>query len=234
MSGIRQVLTVAQMQIRDLLRRRIAMSLFVLLGLAFYYSVPGTEDWAVLSGALGLSWAVAGAGVFVALGWRQVDTRLVLAGGRPVHAVLGRLLVLTLLAAVLVAAFIPQMLARSQPEDPAALATGLALMGLLSVPTGLAIGTLLPRELEAVLVLIGVIGIESSLPPGSALATSLPLNGPIELIQISVGLIETDIAGALLHAGVSFVGVTALALGVWWLRARVDVHRPLATGEVGR
>ena len=40
---------------------------------------------------------------------------------------------------------------------------------------------LLPRELEGTLAIIGVVGIEMSLPTSAALAPFLPLYGPVRL-----------------------------------------------------
>ena len=59
MSTMAPTLVIAEMQARDLLRRRAVMILFVLLPAAFYYSVPGDADFSLLAGAIGVSWASA-------------------------------------------------------------------------------------------------------------------------------------------------------------------------------
>src|SRR5215467_4896618 len=52
---------------------------------------------------------------------------------------------------------------------PAVLLTGIA-----AVPLGLALGALLPRELEAVLVLIGIVGIQITADPDTVISAVLP------------------------------------------------------------
>jgi Na+/proline symporter len=96
MTGLRRTLVVAEMQGRDLLRRRAVMTLFVLLPAAFYYSVPASEDYGLIAGSMGVSWAVAAAGMFGILGWRRADPRLALAGAPAHQGLLGRLLLLLL------------------------------------------------------------------------------------------------------------------------------------------
>ena len=91
-STLAHTLVIAEMQARDLLRRRAVMILFVLLPAAFYYSVPAEADFSLLAGAIGVSWAVAAAGLFGILGWRRADPRLALAGASAYQELAGRLL----------------------------------------------------------------------------------------------------------------------------------------------
>lgn len=101
MSVVR-LLTVAEMQGRELLRRRLALAILVALPLGFYFSMLGNEDFAMSAGSIGMGWAVSGAALFSALAARRLDPRLVLTGYRPVELLGGRLLVLQTLALVLV------------------------------------------------------------------------------------------------------------------------------------
>lgn len=225
MSALARTLVVAEMQGRDLLRRRAVMALFVLLPAAFYYSVPATEDYSLLAGSMGVSWAVAAAGLFGILGWRRADPRLALAGAPAHQALLGRLLLLSFLALGLVALFGPQILWRSSPllADAALMLLALVLMAAVSVPLGLAIGALVPRELEGTLVLIGIIGVGSSVPPDTAVAQVLPVWGPLEVMQIAAGLSQGPATRGVVHAMAS----TLVLLGVasWSWRRRVRVTR---------
>jgi hypothetical protein len=55
------------------------------------------------------------------------------------------------------------------------------------IPFGLAVGALLPRELEAKLVLIGLVGIQLSLDVSQGLSKVLPFYGPMPLLDGSLG-----------------------------------------------
>ena len=222
MIGLARVLTVAEMQGRDLLRRRLALVILVALPLAFYLSMIGdlADPFALVAGGIGMSWSVAGASLFATLAARRVDPRLVLAGFRPGELLLGRLLLLEGLALVLVVAFAALMAVLSRPPDAGALVLGVGLAGLVAVPLGLAVAALLPRELEGTLAIIGVVGIEMSLPTGAALAPFLPLYGPLRLLH---GAAEggADPLSAMGHGLAYGAALFALAVLLWTRRVRV-------------
>ena len=224
MSTMSRTLVVAEMQARDLLHRRVVMAMFVLLPAAFYYSIPAGEEYGLIAGAIGVCWAVAAAGMFGILGWRQSDPRLTLAGARSREGLLGRLFVLVVVALGLVALFGPQILVRSAElvADPAAFTLGLTLMALVSVPLGLAVGALVPRELEGTLVLVGIVGVETSIPHETALAGALPLWGPLQVMQIGAGHIEGPITGGVVHSTVAAVLLLTVAALLW--RRRIRIH----------
>jgi hypothetical protein len=224
MSTMSRTFVVAEMQARDLLRRRAVMALFVLLPAAFYYSVPASEDYSLVAGSMGVSWAVAAAGIFGILGWRRADPRLSLAGAPAIQGLLGRLLVLLGLGFGLVALFVPQILWRSSAllVQPELAALALVLMALVSVPLGMAIGAIVPRELEGTLVLIGVLGVGMSVPPDTAVAQVLPMWGPLELLLISAGLSDGTTAPGVVHALVSALVLLGVAAWAWHRRVRTS------------
>ena len=231
MSAVARALTVAEMQARELLRRRAVLVLLVLLPAAFYFSVPADQVWGLLSGSIGVSWAVAAAGLFAVLGWRRVDPRLALAGAPAWQGILGRVLLLHVLGIALVALFAPLLLTRSAEHitDPALMVVALNVMAVVSVAMGLTIGALVPRELEGTLVLIGIVGVAMSVPVDTAVARSLPLWGPIDLITIATGggggvASAGSVGEALAHAAVSVLVLLAIAFTGW--RRRIRVHRP--------
>lgn len=222
MTALARTLVVAEMQARELLRRRVAMALFVLLPAMFFYSIPAEEDYGVVAGAIGVSWAVSAAGMFGILGWRRVDQRLALAGARPRDGMLGRLLVGVTLAAALVAVYAPLILARSTAvQDVGTYVVSLGLLAVVSVPLGLLIGVLLPRELEGTLVLIGIVGVESSIPPDASLAAFLPLYGPLDVLQVAGGFADDPVTGGVVHALSTTVLLAAGAYLLW--RRRVPI-----------
>jgi len=230
-SGTRHALAIAALQGRDLLRRRAVMSLFVLLPAAFYYSVPASEPYGLVAGSMGVSWAVAAAGMFGVLGWRRAEPRLALAGATAIPGLAGRLLLVTGLALVLVAGFAPQIVWRSRDliSDPEVFVGGLVLMALVSVPIGLAIGALVPRELEGTLVLIGVIGIGTSVPLDTALARALPLWGPLEVMQVGAGLSDGPATAGAWHTLAATV--VLLTIAAVSLHRRSRIARPIPTTQ---
>lgn len=222
MTAMSPTLVVAEMQARDLARRRAVMALLVALPALFYYSVPAGDDYGVLAGSIGVSWAVAAAAMFGVLGWRRVDPRLALLGVTARQGLTGRLVLLAALAVALVALFAPQILTRSSAliAEPATMLLALGLMAVVSVPLGLAIGALVPREMEATLVLIGVVGVEMSVPPGTAGAWLLPLWGPLELIGAAASGSDATGTGTA-HALAATSVLLAVAAWAWHRRVRL-------------
>ena len=66
------------------------------------------------------------------------------------------------------------------------LVAGVILTGLVAVPLGLALGALLPRELEAVLILIGIVGIQITASPDTTIASLLPFHAARQLLDAAV------------------------------------------------
>ncbi len=224
MNARARTVVIAEMQARDLLRRRAVMTLFVLLPAAFYYSVPASEEYGLVAGSIGVSWAVAAAGLFGILGWRQADPRLALAGAGPGEGLVGRLLLLLVLAAGLLVVFTPQILLRSAEliAEPATYVLALVAMAVVSIPLGLAIGAIVPRELEGTLVLIGVVGVGMSVPPDTAGAWVLPLWGPLQILGVSAGWTDASAVDGALHVAV--VTVVLFAVAAWRWRRRLRIH----------
>ena len=71
----------------------------------------------------------------------------------------------------------------STPADPWLVPAGVGLVSLASVPFGLAVGELAPHELEGVLILIGVVGVQLTLDSGQAIARLLPFWGAQRLLD---------------------------------------------------
>jgi hypothetical protein len=223
--SIRRVLAVTEAQARDLSRRRVAIVILVMLPLLFYVAVGSETAFALVAGGTGMAWSVAGAALFLALAARRTDQRLVLAGYRPLDILVGRLLCLEGFALVLVAVFSVLMVSMSAPPSPGALVLALVLTAAIAVPLGLAVAALLPRELEGALALIGIVGIEMSLPVDSDLAPVLPLYGPLRLIE-AAGAVGMDVWSPIVHAVISAIVLLTVAAVLWWRRIRIVRHRP--------
>jgi hypothetical protein len=224
MNRLQQLLTIAEMQGRDLLRRRGALLMLAAMPLAFYFALLGKGGYAITTGGVGMAFSVSGAALFSMLAAKRIEPRLVLAGYRPLDLLLGRLLLLETLGLVIVLLTTALMTLVSQPPHPEFVLAGIALTVWVAVPLGLAIATLIARELEGVLAAIAVVGVQLSLPIDSPAAPFLPLYGPLQILAHGGGIHASLLAGAGsgLGYGVALLGVATLA---WRFRLRI---RPVA------
>lgn len=209
----------ARMTGRELLRRHVAMGLLTGLPLAFYGSqVSAGSHHAAITGGVAMAFSVAGASIFAALTARPVDQRLVLAGYRPYELLLGRLLFLELFGLVVSVLFSVVMVLGTGPQHPIALGIGVELVAAISVPFGLAVGAVAPHELEGVLILIGVVGIQLTLGSTQTIAKLFPFWGGERVISYAVGV--TDSTGiAPLLAALYPCALLALAAYIAYVRA---------------
>jgi hypothetical protein len=230
--------TVTVMHGRDLSRRRLALAILVALPLAFYFSgrmqiqeAGATADdqlWVLASGAMGTSWAVAVAALFVVNGSRRADQPLLLAGYRAAELLLGRVVTVLVLAALITPAF--ALLIGSQQEvDVAMLALAIGLGCVASVAIGVVAAALVPRDMEGVLVIIGVVGIQMTV-----LEPWMPLWGSGELIVRAAGV---ESAATVPEAVVSSLVATAvlMAVGVllWARRVRIQPATTILAHRAG-
>lgn len=227
MSTWERVLTVGETQGRDLLRRRLAMIMLLLLPAVFYLSVFGEESeigrteepWTLSVGVIGVAWTIAGGAFFLGLSSRRVDERLTLLSYRPSELAAGRLLFLAALASVVVGLY-SAFLAALSDADTGPLALAVGTTGVVAIALGLALAALLPRELEGTLALIAVVGVQASLPHDVAIGTALPFHGATQLVGVawtSTGAILPH----LLHAGVATGGLLLVFLVLWSRRLAV-------------
>ena len=217
-----RIMIMAEMHGRDLLRRRVALALLVILPLSFYLTSAGSGQGAVTLGGVGMAFAVGGASLFSVLSSRAADQRLVLSGYRPLEMMLGRLLFLGPLALVIAAGFSVVMDVGSHPVRPWVMALGVAVVAVQSVPFGLAVGSAVPRELEGTLVLIGVVGIQLATRVDTVASQVLPFYGPRELLEASLTR-HGAIGQPLLQT--FFYGMALLIGARLFVSRRVDVAR---------
>lgn len=184
---LEHVLLPAEMAGRELLRRRTALGLLTLLPLAFYFASISDTGYGPVLGGVAMAFSISGASIFCALTSRAVDSRLVLAGYRPRELLIGRLLLLEALGACVALVFAGVIVAGSSPVDPGDVFVGVFLVTLCAVPFGLAVGAIVPNELESVLILIGVVGVQLSLAHGTGPARFLPFWGGQKLLNEASG-----------------------------------------------
>lgn len=186
MGAFRRIVIMAEMHGRDLTRRHAALGLLVALPLCFYLASMGSGTRAVVAGGVGMAFSVSGATLFSLLSSEEVDQRLVLGGYRPLDLLLGRLGFLAPLGLAVATLFSALMIPVSHPDRPWVAWLGVSLVAVQSIPFGLAVGAVVPKELEGTLVLIGVVGMQLAVEPGNAVAKALPFYGPQQLIESSL------------------------------------------------
>jgi hypothetical protein len=205
------------------------MGLLTGLPLAFYLSsISQGSHHAAITGGVAMAFSVAGASIFAALTARPVDQRLVLAGYRPSELLLGRLLFLELFGVVVATLFSVIMVLGTGPEHPVLLGVGVELVAAISVPFGLAVGALAPHELEGVLILIGVVGVQLTLGSEQTIAKFLPFWGAQRVISYSVDVSAwTSIAPLAVLVYPSLL----LAVAAYIAHARAPAARAIRTSS---
>jgi hypothetical protein len=229
--SLQRIGIMAEMHGRDLTRRHGALALLIALPLSFYLASMGSGDNAVSAAGTGMAFAVSGATLFSILSSNEVDQRLVLGGYRPLEMLLGRVMFLAPLGLVIAGGFALLMSLVSHPERPWVLFLGLAVVGLQSVPFGLAVGAALPQELEGTLVLIGVIGLQLAVSPDSNVAKALPFYGPRRLIESSLAD-SGPILGPLVQTALYGLALLVIARIFVARRVAVERHTSHLTGAV--
>ena len=229
--SVRRILVPAETTGRELARRRMALGLLTALPLTFYATSADHSDQAVVTGGIAMAFSIAGASIFAALTARPVDERLVLAGYRPRELLLGRLVLLELFGLVVSALFSVVMVLGTGPSDPWALVAGVVLVAVTSVPFGLAVGARAPHELEGVLMLILVVGIQLSLESTQTIAKLLPFWGPQRLLQHSID--PTVAIGAAIPVNLGYT-LALLAVCAYTVRRRAPSAPQPAVPRVDR
>jgi hypothetical protein len=222
---LRRILVPAVMTGRELARRGLALGLLTALPLAFYGASADHSDNAITTGGIAMAFSIAGASIFVAMTARPVDQRLILAGYRPWELLLGRLLLLELFGVAVAGIFSIVMVFGSNPSDPWLVAGGVGLVSLSSVPFGLAVGEIAPHELEGVLVLIGVVGVQLTLDSSQPISRLLPFWGAARLMDRAGDVVSTigpAVPVDLLYAVALFV----LAIYIMHRRSPTAIAKP--------
>ncbi|MFR9777739.1 ABC transporter permease [Micromonospora sp. MS34] len=205
-----QLLTVAEMTLRELLRRRGVLLLLLLMPLAFYLirrdAYVGQSVRALL---LGISWAVSTAALFATGAARDLEPRLRLAGYRAHHLWLGRMLGLWVVGLAIAVPFFA-LIAVDGPDLRYGGVAGAMLCAVaVAAPFGMLIGAVLPRELEGTLLLLTVVAVQMLIDPAGSGARLTPFWSSREIVTWAVD--HTDdgyLTRGVLHA----VAVTTLLI----------------------
>jgi hypothetical protein len=215
--------TVVEMQGRDLLRRRLALLLIVAVPLLFAATQRHSGE-APFTGGIGTAFSVTGAALFAMLASRPVDPRLLLAGYSRADLIVGRLLLLLGVGLGICGVFCGFLAAFAEPPRLERAAVGVLLVALVAVPLGLALATLLPRELEGTLAIIGLVGIEEQslhYHYDSVAARLLPHYGAARYLLASEYGFTSVSARWALYSLAWALGLLVTALWLWLRRVRV-------------
>ena len=206
--SIRRVIVSARMQWLEIIRRGPTLLLLVGLPLVFflvmYYTassypmplevltiegerqvmVDHRDFVALLLAVMGMGWGIAATALFSVVGRTDGDRRLILCGYRATELMIARLAVLVTIVMVLSLAFMIPVVVLLEPNFPSLVWLSIILAGFVAVGAGLAIGTLVPRQLEATIGVIAVFGLEMAMAAGQATVERyLPLHFANELLK---------------------------------------------------
>jgi hypothetical protein len=216
---MRKTLTIAEMALHEVVRRRAVLIIIAVLPLGFYLSRRGDHlGQSIRFVFLGVSWAISAASLFAGAGARAIEPRLRLSGYRVFHLYSGRLLALWTLGLALAAPYFLLIRLDQHNVRYGAIALTMLLLVGVAAPFGLALSAVLPRELEGTLVLLLVVGLQMLLNPDGTAAKVLPFWFSREIGTYAVDHTGTDyLTRGLLHAVVAealLVAVVALASAV--------------------
>lgn len=186
--------------------------------------IPERDTWPFDTSLMGVGWALSVAALFSVIGSGSRDRRLVLAGYRPQEILVARFAILALIA--LPISMIPVALvvlfADVQPGYPVLVWLGSFLAALVAIGLGLIVGSLLPRQLEGTILLIGVIGVEVSIPLNVAVRDYLPFFGPQMLYTAGRYAAEPAVLVPALVALAWAAGLVVIAVLLWSRRVRIQ------------
>ncbi|MBE1484590.1 ABC-2 transporter permease [Plantactinospora soyae] len=221
-----KILTVAELALREILRRRSVLVILTLLPLAFYFSRRGDHlGQSIRFVCLGIGWALSTAALFAGSAARGIEPRLRLSGYRPHHLHLGRLLALWTIGIGLSVPYFALIRFDQHEVRYGAIALIMVLTVAVAAPFGLALSAVLPRELEGTLVLLTVVGLQMIMDPAGTASRLLPFWFSREIGTYAID--HTDdgyLTRGLLHGIVLTLALTALVAVASGIRLRQRSH----------
>jgi hypothetical protein len=221
-----KIVVVAEMALREILRRRSVLLLLLVLPLAFYLSRRSeATGQSIRFLCLGLGWALSTAALFAGGSARGMEPRLRLSGYSSAHLITGRLCALWTVG---VALSLPYFVLIRLDQDGVrygAIAVIMALTVAVSAPFGLMLSAVLPRELEGTLLLLIVVGLQMMMNPAGKATRVLPFWFSREIGTYAVD--HTDrgyLERGLMHGLAFALLLTALVATVSAIRLRRRGH----------
>ena len=217
---------VAEMALREMLRRRTVLVILLLLPLAFYLSRRGEHlGQSIRFVCLGLGWALSTAALFAGSAARAIEPRLRLSGYRGRHLVLGRLVALWTAGVLLSLPYFLLIRFDQHHVRYGAIALIMVLTVVVAAPFGLTLSAVLPRELEGTLTLLIVIGLQMMMDPAGTTSRILPFwfsreIGTYAIDRTDNGYLERGLA----HAAIFAIVLIALVATTSGIRLRQRSH----------
>lgn len=188
-----KLLTVAEMTLRELGRRRGVLLLLLALPLSFYLIRRGDYvGQSIRSLFVGVGWAVSTAALFATGAARSIEPRLRMAGYRSHHLYAGRLAGLWAMGVLLAVPFLALVAFDAPRVRIGAVALALLFCVTVAAPFGMLIGMLMPRELEGTLVLLTAVALQMLIDPADALSKLTPFWSSREIGTYAVDLTGAD------------------------------------------
>ncbi|MEU7587190.1 ABC transporter permease [Micromonospora sp. NPDC049230] len=227
-----RLVVVAEMTVRELLRRRGVLLLLLSMPLTFYLIRRDAYlGQSVRSLLLGVGWAVSTAALFATTAARELEPRLRLAGYRPHHLYLGRVLGLWTVGLVIAVPFFLLPMIDGADLRYGGLAAALLCSVAVAAPFGMLIGALLPREMEGTLLLLTVVTVQMLIDPAGSGAKLTPFWSTREIATWAVdhtdqGYLSRGVLHGLAVTALLVVGVAAV-VSVRLRRRRHLRHLPV-------
>lgn len=221
-----KLLTVAEMALRELSRRRGVLLLLLALPLVSYLVRRDQVGQSIRFLLLGLAWAVSTAALFASGTSRHIEPRLRLSGYRSHHLYLGRLSAMWLLGFAVSTPFFALIAIDHGGEVRlGALAAAMVLAVTVAAPFGLLIGAVVPRELEGTLILLVTISLQMMIDPADSLTRLTPFWSSREIGTYAVDHTGTEyLVRGLTHGVVVTLLATALVAILSTIRLRSRPH----------
>lgn len=220
---MRRTLTIVEMTLRDLSRRRGVFGLLFALPLVFYLARRSDANGqAIRFVLLGLGFTVSTAALFVTGAARGMDRRLRLSGYRVIDLHGGRLIAVVAVGLVVAAPYLAIIAFDQRVERISAIGLALALVVIVGAPVGATLSALVPRDLEGTLLLFAVLGAQFIMDPARPAAKFLPFWSAREIGTYAIDLAD----GGYLRRGVCHAAAySAACFGIVMVTAAVRLRR---------
>lgn len=170
----RRVRAVCIAQLLELSRRRTAVALLFILPLLFYW-MSAKETSAIVYATVGMGWSASVVTLFLSLGMRAITPRMGLIGFGVADQIVGRILSMLIFGSPVAGCLWLYLSIDDVVVNRTYLALSLGSSLVCSLAAGLAAGALIPREMEAMLVLIALVGLTFVVDYQAKASKALPL-----------------------------------------------------------
>ncbi len=178
------LLLVGRLSILNQLRRVGASVLLMILPLAFFFAIGGSDGGNALAAlAVGLGWAMGFTSMFGFKANAGIDARTARLGLGARSIFIGRMLAYFALAVVICLALALVAVAVNGTALHVAL-TALLLTALVALPIGALLGVVVPGEIESVFIVLGIFGIPFALPWSSPALKFFPMYGALKYAYV--------------------------------------------------